>query len=206
MARDDWYRNTDWNDAISSTFFEKLKRARNKSQYLRIQACTLAKGHPEVALDLLDRYFALGENFDMAQAYVDRATAYLALGDLESAIAAYEMAVARERVFPNLRTGASLDLPYLIAMNGISDRYEHAFSMLSGPTDGLMFPVDRFKHHAARAMILRSSDRNAAAAEARLALESAALDHSGFRYHPKLGLVSEKHATALSKLRDLCNA
>ena len=206
MARDDWYRNTDWNDAISSAFFEKLKRARDKSQYLRIQACTLAKAHPRVALELLDRYFALGENFDMAQAHVDRATAYLALGELDSAIAAYEMAVERERAFPSLRTGASLDLPYLIALNGISDRYEQAFSMLSGPTDGLMFPVDRFKHHAARAMILRSSDRGAAVAEARLALESAALDHSGFRYHPRIGLVSDKHASALAKLRDLCNA
>ena len=142
----------------------------------------------------------------MAQAHVDRATAYLALGNIDSAIGSYEMAVARERVFPNLRTGASLDLPYLIALNGLSDRYDQAFSMLSGPTDGLMFPVDRFKHHSARAMILRSSDRAAAATEARLALESAALDHSGFRYHPKLGLVSEKHATALAKLRDLCNA
>jgi tetratricopeptide (TPR) repeat protein len=206
MARDDWYRNTDWNDAIASAFFEKLKRARDKSQYLRIQACTLAMAHPEVALELLDSYFALGDNFDMAQAYVDRATACLALGDLDSAISAYEMAVERERVFPALRTGASLDLPYLIAVNRIYDRYEQALSMLGSTPDGLMFPVDRFKHHAARAMILRSQDRVAAAAEAHLALESAALDQSGFRYHPKLGLVSDKHASALAELRNLCDA
>lgn len=206
MARDDWYRNTDWNDTVSSAFFDKLKRARDKSQYLRIQACTLAKAHPKVALDLLDRYFLLGEHFDMAQAHVDRATAYLALGDLDAAISAYEMAIERERAFPNLRTGASLDLPYLIALNGISDRFAQALSMRSGPTDGLVFPVARFKHHAARAMILRSSDQAAAAEEARLALESAALDHSGFRYHAKLGLVSDRHASALTKLRDLCNA
>ncbi len=206
MARDDWYRNIDWNEPISAAFFDKLKRARDKSQYLRIQASTLAKSHPTVALYLLDRYFALGENFDMAQAYVDQATAYLALGNIDSAIESYERAVEREGVFPNLRTGASLDLPYLIALNGLTHRYEQAFSMLAGPTDVLMFPVARFKHHAARAMILHLSDRAAATTEARLALESAALDHSGFRYHPKLGLVSEKYAAALAKLRDLCNA
>lgn len=206
MAKHDWYRNTDWNETISSAFFEKLKRAKDKSQYIRVQACMLVKAHPNIALDLLERYFALGEHFDMAQAYVDRATAYLSLGNIDSAIASYEMAVERERVFPNVRTSASLDLPYLIAMNGLSDRYDQAFSMLSSPTDGLMFPVERFKYHAARAMILCSSDSAAAATEARLALESAALDHSGFRYHPKLGLVSEKHASTLAKLRGLCNA
>lgn len=204
MGRD-WYRNTEWNDAIESAFAAKLRRARDKSQYLRVQACTLAPSHPHVALALLDQYFALGEHFDMAQAYVDRATAYLALGETEAAIQSYECAIERERAYPHLRTSASLDLPYLIALNSITNRYEQAMLMLSGD-DGLLFPVDRFKHHAARAMILQSSDRPAAANEARLAFKAAAMDHSGFRYHPKVGLVSSRHAAALERLRNLCNA
>lgn len=206
MSRDSWFRNTDWNDAIAAAFDEELKRARDKNQYLRIQAGTLAPTHPQVALSLLDRYFALGENFDMAQAHVDRATAHLALGDLESAFVSYEAALARERVHPNLRTNAYLDLPYLIAINEASDRFEQALLLLSDSVDQLMFPVDRFKHHAARAIILASTDRGLATQEAKLALEAAASDHSGFRYHPKIGLVSDRHAPALSKLRGLCDA
>jgi len=43
MGRHDWYRNTDWDEEIKDAFFTKLGRARDKSQYLRIQACTLAE-------------------------------------------------------------------------------------------------------------------------------------------------------------------
>ena len=86
----DWFRNTTWDGIIERAFDEKLRRARRKEQYLRIQACTLARSHPEVALKLLDRYFELQDDFDHAQAHVDRATALLALGRVGEALAAYE--------------------------------------------------------------------------------------------------------------------
>ena len=206
MADDSWFRNSDWNEEIARAFEQKLKRARRKSQYLRIQACTLASTKPRVALELLDRYFALGDDFDHAQAHVDRATAFLALGQLDLAFQAYEAALEREQVFPNLRTGAYLDLPYLIAVNGVSERFDQAMNMLTSSESQLMFPVDHFKHHAARALILAHHDLPAARSAARLALEAAALDRSGFRYHPSIGLVSDRHVQALSKLRGLCDA
>jgi hypothetical protein len=206
MADDEWFRNTEWNETIALAFEQKLKRARRKSQYLRIQACTLARTYPLIALELLDRYFSLGEDFDHAQAHVDRASAHLALGNMDAAIQSYEAALEREQGFPRLRTNAYLDLPYLIALNSIEHRFEQAMAMLSGAEDRLMFPVDRFKYHAARAVILARSNPTAARSEARAAFEAATLDHSGFRYHPALGLVSERHAQALSKLRGLCDA
>ena len=67
MSAEDWFRNRDWNDKIEAAFYEKLRRARRKEQYLRIQACILADSCPKVALKLLDEYFELKDDFDHAQ-------------------------------------------------------------------------------------------------------------------------------------------
>jgi tetratricopeptide (TPR) repeat protein len=194
MARDDWFRHTDWNAEIEAAFFEKLRRARDKKQYLRIQANTLASHKPEVALRLLDEYFALGDHFDQAQGHADRASAYLALGDAERAIAALEAALAREEQYPRLLTYAYLDLPFLIASHRIESRYDQALELLERHKERLTFPVDHFRWHAAYALILSAQARTSSAREhARLALVAGARDHSGFRYHPSVGLVGTKY-------------
>lgn len=196
---EDWFRNEDWNAAIAGRFEEKLRRARRKEQYLRIQACTLASSHPEVAIQLLARYFLLPDKFDHAQAYVDRATALKALGRIEEAADAYEAALVREVEFPNLKTQAYLELPALVATEGLHSRFDRAIAILDEQAKRLMFPVDHFLWHGARALILASrGDRNGAAPHARAALEASSKDHSGFRYHPSVGLVTERHRALLT--------
>lgn len=203
----DWFRNTTWDDAIERAFDEKLRRARRKEQYLRIQACTLACSHPEVALKLLDRYFDLPDDFDHAQAHVDRATALIALGRVDEALAAYEAALTREAVFPNLQTQAYLDLPYIVATRGIRDQYRRALELLCGHESRLMFPVDRFRWHAAHALIaFATGEAGAAHNHAKRALEAASRDHSGFRYHPSVGLVTPQFEAVVKKLKVLCAA
>lgn len=206
MASDDWFRNTEWNPDVEAAFEAKLKRARRKGQYLRIQACTLAARNPDVALRLLERYFTLGKDVDLAQAFVDQATAHLAQGNPAAAVESLEKALEREGEFPNLRTIAALELPYQVALAGFTSQFERALDLLKSSAEQLMFPADRFRYHAARALILQKSDAGGARDEARLALEAAASDHSGFRYHPKAGLVSDRHAPALAQLRELCDA
>jgi tetratricopeptide (TPR) repeat protein len=198
----DWFRNTTWNEAVEQSFNEKLHRARRKEQYLRIQACTLARSHPDVALRLLDRYFSLRDNFDHAQAYVDRATALLTLGRINEAVESYSAALVREVEFPNLLTQAYLDLPYLIAARGIREKYSYAMQLLEQHKARLMFPVDHFRWHAACALIAAEThDTVAAKAHAQRALEAAALDHSGFRYHPTVGLVTDEYDGFVQRLK-----
>lgn len=72
-----------WDDALAERFFKRLGRPRNKGQYLCIQAPMLVRARPDVALDLLERYFALPPQLDQAQAHVDRAAALMALGQLD---------------------------------------------------------------------------------------------------------------------------
>jgi tetratricopeptide (TPR) repeat protein len=204
MARNEWYRNTEWNDEIEANFLAKLARARDKAQYLRIQACTLARTHPQVALRLLDRYFALGEDFDFAQAHVDRATAYLALDDVKSAIESYESALSREAQRPTVQTQASIELPFVVAVHRIKEVYERALEVLEISRGRLMFPVDSFRWHAAQALIALESGRVIDARQhAMHALAAADREHSGFRYHPEIGLVDDRYELVCRKLREV---
>src|SRR5438876_5380589 len=180
MTSEDWYRNKDWNSRIELSFFDRLRCARRKEQYLRIQASTLASAHPEVALRLLEEYFKLNDNFDHAQAYVDRATAYLAMGNVESAIQAYEDALEEE--FPNLLTQANLNLPFLVVSRGIDQLYERALQVLAKSQSRLTFPVEHFIWHASKALILSARGKQVdAKAHACEALTWAERDHSGVR-------------------------
>ncbi len=198
----EWFRNTSWNEPTERLFNDKLQRARNKEQYLRIQACTLARSHPEVALSLLDRYFELPSRVDEAQAHVDRATALVALGRTRDAVASYEAALQRETEFPNFRTQAYLELPYLVATEEIRECYLRALELLQAFESSLIFPLDHFRWHAARALIAGASNEPITAREnAERALRAADQDHSGISRHPSLGLITQEHAEVSKRLQ-----
>lgn len=203
----DWYQNATWNETIEQAFEKKLRRTGNKGQYLRIQAATLAQSHPRIALKLLDRYFDLPVGFDHAQALVDRATALLALGSTDEAIASYEAALAREAAFPNVQTHACFELPYLIATRRIRERYHQALRLLQTHEARPTMPVDHFRWHAARALIGAAMGEMAIATlSARKALEAARIEHSGFRHHPSKGLVTAQYANIITRLEALAGA
>lgn len=207
MNTNEWFRNDSWNEEVAALFELKLRRARRKEQYLRIQACTLAKSHPAIAHELLDRYFELPDNFDHAQAHVDRATAFLAEGKNREAMQAYEAALAREAAFPNLLTQAWIELPYLIASSEIHASYERAVEVLEQQKNRQMFPVDRFKWNAACALISSAQGEGATARQfAEAALSAAREGTSGLRYHPTIGLVSASQSEVEARLQRLCAA
>lgn len=200
----EWFRNTTWNASIELAFDGKLRRARRKEQYLRIQACTLACSHPDVALKLLDRYFALPNDFDHAQAHVDRATAYLALGRVAEALAAYEDALTRESLFPNLQTEAYIAFPYVVATRGVQEQYTRALELLLKHKSRLTFPVDHFRWHTARALIAAAGlDTKTAKVHSQQALEVGAREYSGFRHHQSVGLVTKQYAEVVKQLEAL---
>jgi tetratricopeptide (TPR) repeat protein len=159
MGRDGWFRNTSWDEDIETAFFKKLSRARDKAQYLRIQASCLASIQPKVALRLLDRYFALGEHFDHAQAHVERANAYAALGDIDAAIISYDSALTREKAYPSLLTSAYLDLPSLIVAKQRREIYDRAIHVLTENKGRPAFPFERYRWHGLLAILLKIAAR-----------------------------------------------
>ncbi|HLW73994.1 MAG TPA: hypothetical protein VKT74_02905 [Gammaproteobacteria bacterium] len=204
MARDDWFRNKEWNETIASSFEEKLKRARRKSEYLFIQASTLIPTHPQVAIELIERYFSTGDHFRDAGAHVCRAEAMLALERIEAAIVSYEAALRREAEFPNLLTNAYIEYPYLIAVRQLESHFERALEILDQRRREVMFPVELFKWHAAKALILASrGNKVESARQAQLALDAAMQRKSWAQNHSELGLVSYEYQTVIERLRQL---
>lgn len=192
MARGDWYRNNNWNADIEAEFQQRLLRARDKSQYLRIQASLLAGSHPRIALSLLDQYFALGDHFDNAQAHVDRAKALIALDDVAAAMSSYEAALTREHEYPQSKTQAYLYYACLVTNARITRLYDRAIELLDAHRERLTFPVDRYLGHGARAILLQELGRIDQARQfAGLALAASREVQSGFRYHQHFGLVED---------------
>lgn len=200
----DWYRNKQWSEAIEAEFRAKWKRARSKHQYLRIQASCLCEANPSVSLALLDEYFALGDDFDFAQAYVDQANAFAALERFTDAVEAYEKALRREIEFPKLLTGAYLELPMLVIMQCLPTHYERAVDVLLSHTHRLMFPKDHFQWHGTLAILESRLGRTVSAKlHATSALEAASLTTSGFPYHPRIGLVDHRHSSFVEMVREI---
>src|ERR1044072_8733450 len=105
----DWFRNKTWSDAIEARFEAKLARARDKSQYLKIQGYELLPGDPEIAARLLDRCAELDDHW-RAHALLYLGQARLRLGDVNGAIEALDAAIEQEKRVPWARTGARSDL------------------------------------------------------------------------------------------------
>lgn len=204
MSKEDWYRNTEWNDEIAEAYYAKLKRARSKDQYLRIQACYLTSSYPEVALELLEKFFTLKEPFDYAQAYCDKASAYIALGSVEEAIKAYQSALEQESTGKGVLTEAYIEMPMLIAERELKEYYGYGIDLLKNNVERLTFPVDHFRFHAAMAIFENGlGNTEEASKQAGMALDAAQIKKSGFRFHQKLGLVDEKYADIVGKLKKI---
>jgi len=150
---------------------------------------------------LLERYFTLGENFDIAQAYVDQATAYLSLVDTDKALLSLQAALIRERTNPNIRRTSWSQFAMLVAARRMQPHYEQALELLAQNQSQTIFPVDKFRWQAARALIAAEQKDGPTAREHSVkALEAAQLGHSGFRYHPKVGLVGPELTPLKEKL------
>ena len=205
VSKTDWFRSAEWNAEIESAFFTRLNRSRDKSQYLRIQASYLCNSHPRAALQLLDQYFLLGDDhFDGAQAKVHKGQAFT--GEIDAALSAYDEALARERQFPNYKTHAYLNFVLLVLSARRADFYTKALEVLDEFRDSPRFPVDRYRAHGARALILQELGRTAEArSSGNLALAAAAERRSGFRYYQDLGLVQNVEDEFAARIAAVAN-
>lgn len=211
MAKTDWFRRTTWSDADREDFNARLNRsrgARNKAQYLRIQAVHLAAaGHHAGSIELLNRLFAeFPQRIELAQAHAQKADSLAKLGLIEGAIQEYRAALQTERDFPNVRTNAWLDFGWLVAIKELTDFYREVSQVLEEFREegGFTFPAIEYRYAAIQALLADARGEKSRACElAKQALSEAAKAHSGLRYHPTVGLVDAEHNKFESRLMAL---
>lgn len=203
MGREDWYRNTDWNEEIEAAYFDKLSRARSsRDQYLTIQASLLARTHPDVAMKLVDLYFNTKKtNFDVGLAFGVLVEVAKSKGQWDKVVETYKQLLELEKAKPSQTFGTDIELPYFVATHKIKHEYSNCLEVLKSINRDMIFPLERFKYYSALALIsMGNGQRSAAKNAASCALQEADLQRSGLRYHQNLGLVGEDHRSTIRKL------
>lgn len=196
MGRDDWFRNETWDSVTEARFFDKLRRARDKAQPLRIQAGYLKHKDPRAALASLERYFTVGDHFDRAQAFLAQAEAYPTLGEQEEALQSLRNALKRE--FPNVKTQAWSRYALLVAERNLDHFYDERREKTSRKPVTLAFPPRRwFSLERCMCSYRRGQGLHKDVVQcATAALRFAELANSGFRCHPDVGLVENQIASS----------
>ena len=207
MLKTEWFRRSTWTATDRQDFHARLNRSRtaaSKAQYLRIQACHLAEaGYHLPAIELLDLLLdKFPQRTELAQAFGQKAPSLASLGKIDAAVEQFIAALDAERRFPNVKTNAWLEFSLFVAENELSDLYDEIIKVLEefATPDSLTFPILEYQYWAARSIIANFRDDTEACIFAQRALDAASKEHSGFRYHPKLGLVTRESSQLTERL------
>ncbi|MCO6510375.1 MAG: hypothetical protein J5I65_06245 [Aridibacter famidurans] len=207
---DDWYRRKTWTETDQEEFFARLKRSRgqfHKAQYLRIQAGYLEEVEPSASLELLQRVVSeFPEPSELAQTHLQMAHCYALLSEPDEAVRSFRKALAQEEELTSVETQAYLDFPMFVVLGNLTELFSEVQDVLARHSSRLMFPLDHFQYNMCLAFILEhNGDKAGAAQHARAALAAASKEHSGFRYHPNVGLVIKQDEVIRRKLEALAD-
>lgn len=198
MARDDWYRRSEWSEQDAAEFFKRLARARspsNKAQYLLCQAQHLLQaGKALPAISLVERQLReFPDKIWKSSAHTTLAECYVELDNPMDAVLNYRHALRAEEEFPHSYGTAWLDYPILVLKKQMVELYVEIGDVLvsRNPEMFLTFPMCHYKWEAAMAFLNEhQSNTSGARKHAQKALKAMGRTSSGFRYHQGLGLVT----------------
>jgi tetratricopeptide (TPR) repeat protein len=205
----DWYSSADWGPEAEKEFEAKLRRARNKGEYLRVKGVTLIqqqdKARRQAGRSLLLRLVRdFPDTPTVSWAWEHLAEAEEADGRYEEAEQNYREALAAYPRRPGIRGHAAVKLAGLIAATRQPDKYAEASALLDA--HGAVWKIEQFWAHLARARMAADRGDGAEAsshARAALALHADAVPRAP--RHPEVGHV-RTDAETLRELEALARA
>ena len=208
MSKEDWYRNTDWNDQIESEFESRLKRSRgnyHKAQYLRIQASYLLNSEikelQEKGVEFMKRVIKNypEEKFSTIHGNEQLADFYLKNESFDKAEKHYK--IVTDYYYAETRSGttglADLKLCETILKSKQSNKLQEVYQMATDKfkeTGGsLMMNSDKFYYADLMANLCYEMGKVDEASEfAKSALELSNISEPQFNRHKTVGLIKAK--------------
>ena len=190
MGREDWYRNTSWNDEIEAAFRERLNRSRqlfHKAQYLRIQGNILLSSKDiscqEVGISLMKEL--LNDYPDNKDVIFSKFEAYVNLGDyyyytqekLDLAFECYKNAIAYDESMTTGQWHAVMAYIKTAVLTKHEEDYPDCYSRLEKADDRLVFPHEYYELGLSGALLYDAMGHyDAAKASASIALKALGTD------------------------------
>ncbi len=176
MGREDWYRNTSWNDEIEVAFRERLNRSRqlfHKAQYLRIQGNILLSSKDtscqEVGISLMKEL--LNDYPDNKDVIFSKFEAYVNLGDyyyytkekLDLAFECYKNAIAYDESMTTGQRHAVMAYIKTAVFTKHDENYPDCYSRLEKADNHLVFPHEYYELGLSGALLYNAMGRYDAA-------------------------------------------
>jgi tetratricopeptide (TPR) repeat protein len=200
---DEWFHSPSWRQVDRELFEAKLARARrrNRAQYVRIKALSLADSGDTAARaaagELFERIFSEypDDELQLTMAHADKARWHRRRGEHDQAVEHYRRAVVLEDALGGIDWGADLDLAELLVER--NENLDEAQTMLDrAAANGLAFKSQRWRWLATDARLaakLGRRDRSMASAGAALKLLDG--DSPDFPLHPGVGHINTDRGT-----------
>jgi tetratricopeptide (TPR) repeat protein len=206
MSKDDWYRNTKWNDQVESEFEARLKRSRgnsNKAQYLRIQASYLLDSQkPEnqkKGIQLMERVIDdyPEETFSTIHGHEQLGDYYLKNGNFKEAERHFR--IVTDHYHSNTRSGttglADLKLGETILLSDQEDKFQEAYELSTSKfneTGGDLLMNDQKFYYATLManLCLRMGQIDEASEYANSALQLSTIAEPQFNRHKTVGIIN----------------
>ena len=205
--RETWYRGASWTQSDQEAFWARLRRSRgawHRAQYLRIQAFHLEEaGILEPAVVLLEHALSEEpEGFESGEIHHQLATCREKQGRISEAVEHLRRALNIAARGPSRASGVWLTFGRVAVEHGRHELYEEFLALVDKAdragelNTALMFPADRYRFAGILAVInAHLGNKSEARHLADTALQAANETTSGLRYHPQLGVVSDKETT-----------
>jgi tetratricopeptide (TPR) repeat protein len=218
MSKDDWFRNTDWNDQIESEFEARLKRSRtnyNKAQYLRIQASYLLDSSltkiQKRGIQFMERLINdfPEETFSTIHGHEQLGDFYLKNEDYQKAEKHFR--IVTDHYHSNTRSSttglADLKLSETILLSNQEDKFQEAYELSTSKFDEtggrLMLNDQKFYYATLMAnLCLRMGKSEEGSEYANSALQLSTITEPQFNRHKTVGII-EADTNTLERLKKI---